>query len=105
MTNTTVVADSADVEQNKVMAILAYIIFLIPLLAAPDSAFARYHTNQGLWLLILAIILNTIGFVTICLLPVTMIIWVVYIVLGIVNASQGKMQPLPGFASLPVLIK
>jgi hypothetical protein len=33
---------------NKVMAILAYIIFFIPLLAARDSHFAMYHANQGL---------------------------------------------------------
>ena len=37
-----------DVEQHKGMAILAYICFLIPLLAAPKSKFARFHANQGL---------------------------------------------------------
>lgn len=42
--------DKADVEQNKVMAILAYfgILVLIPILAAKDSKFARFHANQGL---------------------------------------------------------
>ena len=38
----------ADVEKNKGMAILAYICFLIPLVAAPNSGFARFHANQGL---------------------------------------------------------
>lgn len=37
-----------DAQENKGMAVLAYLIFLIPLLAAKESKFARYHTNQGL---------------------------------------------------------
>lgn len=46
--------DPQDVADNKVMAVLAYIgfLFLIPLLAAPQSKFARFHTNQGLVLFI-----------------------------------------------------
>lgn len=37
-----------DVEHHKGMAILAYVCFLIPLLAVPKSKFARFHANQGL---------------------------------------------------------
>jgi uncharacterized membrane protein len=40
--------EELDVQQNKAMAILGYICFVIPLLAAPKSAFARFHANQGL---------------------------------------------------------
>ncbi len=40
--------ESSDVQQNKVIAALGYVIFLIPLLAAPQSKFAKFHTNQGL---------------------------------------------------------
>ncbi len=43
----------ADIEQHKGMAILAYVCFVIPLLAAPKSPFARYHANQGLLVFIL----------------------------------------------------
>ncbi|MEI8042594.1 MAG: DUF4339 domain-containing protein [Verrucomicrobiota bacterium] len=41
--------DPADVDKNKIFAVLAYlgILFLVPLLAAKESRFARYHTNQG----------------------------------------------------------
>ena len=48
---------AADAEQNKVFGILAYlgILCLIPLLAAKDSRFARYHANQGLVLFLGAI--------------------------------------------------
>ena len=39
-----------DIEKNKVMAVLAYfgILVLIPIFAAKDSKFARFHANQGL---------------------------------------------------------
>jgi len=37
-----------DVEKTKLLAILGYGCFLIPLLLAPKSRFARFHANQGL---------------------------------------------------------
>lgn len=38
----------AEEQENKIMAGLAYILFLIPLLASPkEQRFVRYHTNQG----------------------------------------------------------
>ena len=45
--NSDVAFDSNDVAQNKVMGILAYIgfLFLVPLLAAKDSKYARFHAN------------------------------------------------------------
>jgi len=50
--------DAADIQQNKTMAILAYILFFIPLIsgAHKTSRFAKYHTNQGtvLWLFAVA---------------------------------------------------
>lgn len=41
--------EQEDINQNKVMAVLAYIgiLVLVPLLAAPNSKYARYHVNQG----------------------------------------------------------
>jgi len=50
-----------DIENNKVMALLAYIIFLVPLLAAKESKFAMFHTNQGLVLFLAAIAVNIVG--------------------------------------------
>jgi uncharacterized membrane protein len=40
--------EELDVQQNKAVAILGYICFVIPLVTAPQSAFARFHANQGL---------------------------------------------------------
>jgi uncharacterized membrane protein len=57
---------AADAQQNKVWGVLAYILFLIPLLAGPkNSQYTRYHTNQGLsffivWVVIV-IVLNIVS--------------------------------------------
>ena len=55
--------DAADIAKNKVLALFAYIgiLFLIPLLAAPNSKFARFHTNQGLVLFITGVIWGVIS--------------------------------------------
>ena len=50
--------DAADIEQNKAMGVLAYLswLVLIPLFAAKDSKFSRFHVNQGLVLAIVEIV-------------------------------------------------
>ena len=39
---------SEDVENNRNIAWLAYLLFFIPLLINPNSAFVRHHANEGL---------------------------------------------------------
>ena len=113
--------DPADVEKNKVMAILAYIgiLVLVPLLAAKDSPFARYHANQGLVLLIVAfcggIVLGILGFISAFLGPVACVVMIVnlcffvavlaFVIMGIINAAGGKMKPLPVIGTLFTIIK
>ncbi|MCL2637653.1 MAG: zinc ribbon domain-containing protein [Oscillospiraceae bacterium] len=46
----------SDIQANKVMAMLAYLLFFLPLVACPDSKFGRFHANQGLIVLILGFI-------------------------------------------------
>ncbi len=95
--------DPADAEQNKVMAILAYIIFFIPLLAAKESRFAMYHANQGTILFLAGIGLSIVcGLLTIITLGILFflpmlasLVWLVFAVLGIINAVNGEAKPLP----------
>lgn len=106
--------EQMDVEQNKAMAILAYFIFFLPLIAAKDSKFARYHANQGLILLIAYVALAIVqSIITGALLAalyyggwgmlglISLIFTLAFIglsvlgILGIVNAAQGKMKPMP----------
>lgn len=111
--------DAQDIQNNKAMAILAYlgILVLIPLFAAKESKFARYHTNQGLVLciseiaygiaysiltgIILAIswrlyfltsIIGLIGFV-----------FLVLLIIGITNAANGRAKELPVIGKIKLL--
>jgi len=110
--DTTASYDPRDIEQNKMMAIFAYIwlLFLVPLLAAPNSRFARFHANQGLVLFIFeagaSIVLIILGilfaFISPALSFLSTILWLLVwlpslglIVLGIINASGGKAKELP----------
>lgn len=90
----------SDVGNDKIMGILAYIFFLIPLLAAKDSKFAMYHANQGLLLFILAIGVNVIGTVIpvlgwFILGPLGNLLVIGLAILGIINAANGEQKPLP----------
>lgn len=96
--DTTALYDSADIEKNKLMAALAYVLFLIPLLAAKDSPFAKYHTNQGLILFIAGIICSMLLIIPIIgwiLAPIISIAITVLAVMGIINALGGKTKDLP----------
>jgi uncharacterized membrane protein len=99
--------DPADVEKNKIFAILAYIglLFLVPLLAAPQSKFARYHTNQGVVLFLATLIvcfaggilslIPFVGCLTSIVVLAAMVGAFVFMIIGILNAANGKCKPLP----------
>ncbi len=96
-----------DIEDNKTMAIIAYIFFFVPYLSAKDSKFAMYHAKQGLGLFLLALV----GWL------VVPVLWKIYpssiwnflglltnawslgitalAIVGIINASQGQAKELP----------
>ena len=104
--DTTAEYDPQDIEKNKVMALLAYIIFLIPLLAAKDSKFARFHTNQGLVLFIGAILSSVITVIPIIgwiIAPIAGLAITVLAIIGIVNAIGGKAKELPIIGKFKIL--
>lgn len=110
-------ADIKDAQDNKAMAVLAYIIFLIPLFAAKESPFARYHTNQGLVLAIAAVaygivysILSAIVlaiswrlYLVVSILGWVGVVFAVLSVIGIINAVNGRMKPLPIIGGIKIL--
>jgi uncharacterized membrane protein len=113
--------DPEDIEKNKTMAILAYIFWLIPLLAANQSKFAKYHTNQGLvlWIVIVAFwivisiitailpwsLLFSIAIIFTLLWLVVWLFTIVCVIMGIINASKGEAKPLPVIGNLFTIIK
>ena len=111
--------EQSDIMQNKAMAILAYlgILVLIPIFAAPDSKFSRFHANQGLVLLIAEVafsivqsilhaIIFAISWRLSFILTIVSLLWFgffVLIILGIMNAANGKAKELPVIGKFTLL--
>ncbi|OXM87750.1 DUF4870 domain-containing protein [Paenibacillus rigui] len=99
--------DPQDAKNNKVVAALGYILFLIPLLLAKDSRFAMYHANQGLLLLIVSVIANfVLGLIPVIgwiLLPIANLALLIMAILGIVRAVNGETKPLPFIGTYTLL--
>jgi uncharacterized membrane protein len=85
-----------DVQDDKALAILCYlgILILIPLILKPKSEFIKFHSKQGIVLLIgwlIGVVLYPflgLGF----LVHVAMVI---FSILGIMNVLEGKKKDLP----------
>lgn len=117
--DTTANYDTSDIESNKIMAVLSYIswLVLIPLFAARESRFARFHVNQGLvlaiaeiiWWIVEVVVGFAIGWVPLVgtlvtgLLGLINIVFLVFAILGIINAAQGKAKELPIIGKFTIL--
>lgn len=107
-----IMADPDDAEKNKVMGIIAYFgcLFFIPLIAAKDSSFAKYHANQGLMLFLTYMVLWAADTFILGHIPVIRsFLWILYLglfalmIIGIINAVGGKMKPLPLIGGVTLL--
>ena len=106
-------ADPEDIKKNKVMAILAYLLFFLPLLVCPDSKFARFHANQGFIILIalfaVSLVTRLLGIIPILGLVFSLIgilasiAGLVFIIIGMVNAGNGEMKPLPFIGHIAII--
>lgn len=113
-----------DVRENRAMGILAYIgpLVFVPIFAAKNSSFARYHANQGLVLFLFwvayHIAVNILSLVLVRFNPFSGILgmaWLIHLldtlsiafavpmVIGIINASRGDMKPLPIIGGIRIL--
>ena len=113
--DTTAEYDQNDIQQNKVMGILAYIswLVLIPIFAAKESKFARFHANQGLVLAIAEIIcwivlgilgnIPFIGWIFGIIDGLFSLVCLIFAVIGIVNAANGKAKELPIVGKFKIL--
>ena len=93
------IPDSADIEKNKTMAGLAYLLFFLPLLVCPDSKFGKFHANQALLLWIAAIagnvVLSIVPVIGWVLMPIFGLGITVLGVMGLIAGFQGKAKRLP----------
>ena len=105
--DTTAEFDQSDIDNNKVMGVLSYlgILVIIPLLAAKESKFARFHANQGLILVIVEILaaavlgifsgIPLIGWIFSIASSLLGLATLVLAIIGIVNVVNGKAKELP----------
>lgn len=117
-----VIFTTEDVNQNKIYGIFAYlgILVLVPIFAAKDSFYARFHANQGLILLIfnvlmtaarriLAFVLKVATFglmnhaINAVMVTATSLITLALIIIGIVNACSGEAKRLPVIGGFTLL--
>ena len=75
--------DTQDAQDAKIWSVLAYfgILFFLPLVAVPNSAYGKFHANQGLILLIFYVTLTVAS-------------WLVQAVLGIIPIIGGILSGL-----------
>ncbi len=96
-----------DIEKNKTMAGLAYLLFFLPLIACPDSGYAKFHANQSLILFIVGVIGNVVlGIIPIIgwiLLPFFGVGVLVLGIMGLINGFGGKAKRLPLIGKFTIL--
>ena len=98
---------STSSKKNTVMAMVAYILFFIPLLTKDkNDPFVKFHVKQSLVLLIAGVVVN-VGEALLAQLPmlgwvasgmiglIVSVFFLVLWVMGVMNALNGKMEELP----------
>lgn len=100
--------NNPDIENIKVIAALAYIVFFLPLIAAKDSEFGKFHANQDLLVLLMGIAVSVTGTVIpilgwFIILPLGSLVVLVFAILGIINALNGLEKELPLIGTIKLL--
>lgn len=90
----------SDKKPNTGMAIVAYLLFFVPLLTeSKDDPFVKYHVKQSLMLDIVwivgTLILSIIPIIGWMILPIFNIAFIVLWIIGIINAANGHQKQLP----------
>ena len=100
--------EPTDAANNKGMAIVAYILFFVPLLAARQSNFAMFHANQGLVLFLSLIAVNVVSSIIpivgwLIIGPLGNLGLFILAIIGILNAAGGQCKPLPLIGSFRII--
>lgn len=106
--NTCAYTPEDDIKDNKLISILCYfgILLLIPLLTKPESKYVKFHSNQGLVLLLFGLALGAISAIPILGWLVGLVGGVfslVCFIIGIVNVCSGDMKELPLIGKIKIL--
>ena len=119
MTDETQNYDVQDIQNSKALSFLSYlgILFLIPMLVNKDSAYTKFHVNQGIVLFLtelaggiaVGIVSFILAFIPVVGAIIGGLLYVVFsigililVILGIINAVQGKVVRLPLIGSFQI---
>lgn len=89
-----------DIDKNKGMAIVAYILFFVPLLTeAKDSPYVKFHVKQAIMLVITSVIVSVLGTVIPIigwiLAPIISLVLFVFWIIAIIGAINGEAKQVP----------
>lgn len=92
-------SNSQDKGLNTGLAIVTYFIFFIPFFTeSKDDPFIKFHMKQSLLLAISALAVSVLGIIPVLgwiLAAIAPIFLLILWVMGLINAANGKMQPVP----------
>lgn len=100
--------DKADIEKNKAISAISYfgILFFLPLVVCPTSAFGKFHANQALLILILGVVsaiagvIPFIGGIIAWILDIAIFIAFLF---GLINTLNGKAIELPFIGGIQII--
>lgn len=106
--------DSQDVEQNKTLGGLGYLVFFVPLLACPTSAFGKHAANQGLLALLVLVVAwfvsGILGWIPVVGAIIRFAMWLVEAAVGLLMLyytykamAQGESSELPVVGSIGLI--
>lgn len=92
----------------KLFSVLSYfgILWIVGLLAAKDDPYVKFHVNQGLLLFLLEVAASIVMVIPIIGWIVGAVAYVfsfVCFIMGVINAVQGNMKPLPLIGKLELV--
>jgi len=112
--------EKKDIESGKAMAILSYIIPLIPFFAEKNNKWVRFHAVQGMNLLIVTVGLNIIiSIISSIIWRISWSLWGIFgtitsiinigitvlCVIGIVNVCKEQAKELPLISKIKIIKK
>lgn len=109
------VSNENDVEKNRFVAAFAYfgIFVIVPVIAARESNFAKFHANQGIILLLLEAVFAILGRIFSIIPFMGLLASFVYnigglcvfilSIIGLVNVFKGKEKRLPIIGEFDIL--
>jgi len=93
-------ADDFHMPKNeKLLAIIAYFIFFLPLLTeSKGNPYVKFHVKQGFVLFLSFAVQTIFGIIPVIGMiaaPILLVINLILLIIGIVNAAKGKQKQLP----------